>query len=220
MYKVAINGAEVHYLELFRIAVSESDHEKRMRSIHNVRHEVKMEWLKLQISDKETTGMSGSSNVELLRDMAELAMDAPEMIREFTQTVGRYEGANGRGNERKLNVAEHIGKQVLLSIREGTFHGVQSDFGILEQVRHDAKDLGITGARDVDTLREIWKTYRGVVHLGIAMDEFKNAPDWGPDVLINAEMIRRTLSQNCPRSHKSPYVDPKCQIYFPYNPIV
>ncbi len=29
----------------------------------------------------------------------------------------RYEGKNGHGNERKLNVAEQIGKTVLLSIQ-------------------------------------------------------------------------------------------------------
>lgn len=213
-HKVMISGPQLQYLELIRVALSEGDHEQRMRAINNVKHEVRMNLLELLVAKGEANGISALSNAEFSQEMAKAAIEAQEATREFSQTERRYEGVNGRGNERKLNVAEHIGKLVFLSIREGKFHGVHSEIGILEKVRHDAKLYKISGARDDDTLRKIWKTYRGVVHLGIAMEFYEDTPNWRPEVLGVAEEIRCALSQNCPRNHKEPYVDPEDQISF------
>lgn len=87
--------------------------------------------------------------------------------------------------------------------------------GILEQVRVEAKALGIRGGVDKDTVRNIWNCYRGVVHLGMAMDSCEDNPNSGWHVLHLAEDRQNALSGNCPRGTEKPYVDSDCQLSFP-----
>jgi hypothetical protein len=74
----------------------------------------------------------------------------------------------------------------------------------------------VSGARDKDTLRKIWNSYRGVVHLGIAIDYCENHPAQNLHVFHLAELFRKTLSENCPKGTSKPYVDPGEQISFLY----
>jgi integrase len=74
----------------------------------------------------------------------------------------------------------------------------------------------LSGAKDLDVLRAIWKTYRGVVHLGMAMDYCDEQPDSERNVLHVAETYRRGLSLFCPKGTKKPYVPVDDQITFLY----
>ena len=144
--------------------------------------------------------------------MAETAGERHEAAFELSQTFNRYEDRN----ERKLNVAEQIGKLVWLSIQDKKFEGVQTNNGLLKQVQDDARKHDVSGAKDKDTVRKIWNTYRGVVHLGMAIDYCDESPDQNLNVLHVAERFRRDLSQSCPKGTSKPYVDPAEQISFLY----
>lgn len=79
------------------------------------------------------------------------------------------------------------------------------------------KKLGISGARDKDVVRKAWHDYSGVVHLGMALDFYKDKSVPPEDVLFAAERFRRILSQACPKGTKKPYVDVSLQISFSYE---
>ncbi|WP_114286465.1 hypothetical protein [Candidatus Halocynthiibacter alkanivorans] len=214
METVFIDGAVFQYIDLIRVALSEEDNTQRLQAIKNVKHDVVASRLELLLDEGDGDWMSAPKNTEFVAGMAKSAPARHEAIYEFMQTARRYEGENGHGNERKLNIAEHIGKSVWLSIREGKLQGVQVVGGILQQVSDAAREFGISGARDKDALRNIWKRYRGVVHLGMAMDLCGDDPKAGTGVLDLAERIRRDLSENCPRGKSKPYVDASEQICF------
>ena len=156
--------------------------------------------------------MSDPKNAEFVQWIAKTSSERHEASYEFSQTARRYE----ERNERKLNVAEHIGKLVWLSIQDKKFEGVQTDEGILKQVRDVALENKVSGAKDLDVLRKTWKTYRGVVHLGMAMDYCDEQPDPERNVLHVAETYRRGLSLFCPKGTKKPYVPVGDQITFLY----
>ena len=118
------------------------------------------------------------------------------------------------GNERRLNVAEQIGKMILLSVKEGKFSGVHSDRGVLAQLRKQGLASDIRGARDRDSIAGHWKIYAGVVHVGIALDFCEDNPDDELDVLKLAESFRMTLAESCPRNTSQPYVAKSEQISF------
>jgi len=155
---------------------------------------------------------SDPANSESLQWVAMTAGQRTEAAFELSKTSKRYEAKN----ERKLNIAEHIGHLILLSIKDEKFEGVQARGGILEQVRGVARAEKISGARDKDVIREVWNTYRDVVHLDLALDYCEGNPEQGSNVLHLAEEFRRCLSENCPRGTKVPYVDPAAQISFLY----
>lgn len=142
--------------------------------------------------------------------IAETSIDRHEGGHDFAQTGWRYD----ERNERRLNIAEHIGKLVLISILEKKFEGVQTDQGLLKQLSDHAREHNISGAKDLDTLRAIWKMYRGVVHLGMAIDFCEDYPDHTLSVLDLAETTRQKLSHFCPKGTKKPYVDESEQIMF------
>ena len=212
MLTVSINEPELFSIELFRVALGEPEAELREKAIANVKHEVVA--LRLESLSKRlgSSWMSEPQNAEFVQWIARTSSARHEASYEFYQTARRYE----ERYERKLNVAEHIGKLIWLSIQDERFEGVQTNEGILKQVRDQALENGISGAKDLDVLRTIWKTYRGVVHLGMAIDHCDDSPDPKPHVLHVAENYRRALCHFCPKGTKNPYVSKDEQIRFSY----
>ncbi len=212
METVFINDTQIQFIEMFRIALSAPDNLQRLRAISNLKQDVAAQVDELIVDGRSEEWMS--ANAEFFRRSM---LDAPARraaANEFSQTECEFEGSRGQGREKKLNIAEHIGMRVWLSIKEGKFEGLQTEIGILEQVRHFARQEKIFGAQDRDTLRKIWGAYRGVVHLGMAMDLYGDSALPSFDMLTLAEQIRQELSSHSPRSSKKPYVDEGEQISF------
>lgn len=212
MIEVTINEFDLMFIELVRVGLSEETMDLRERAIKNVKHEVVGDRIDKMLQQLGPKWRSDPANSEFLQWVAMTAGQRTEAALELSETGKRYEAKN----ERKLNIAEHIGHLILLSIKNEKFEGVQARGGILEQVRDVAKAEKISGARDKDVIREVWNTYRGVVHLGMALDCCEGKLEQGLNVLHLAEEFRRSLSKNCPRGTKVPYVDPEAQISFLY----
>lgn len=210
---VFINEPELFYIELFRVALSETTDQQRQKAIMNAKHEVIAKRLELLIEEGGGNWIKDPVNAKLVQWITKTSPKRQEAAIEFAETGRRYEDKS----ERKLNVAEHIGRLIWHSIQDGNFEGVQTDTGILQQVRDEAKEYSISGARDKDTLRGIWNTYRGVAHLGMAIDYCDNNPSQRLNVLHLAELFRRALSENCPKGRSKPYVDPREQFSFVYS---
>jgi hypothetical protein len=79
------------------------------------------------------------------------------------------------------------------------------------------RELRISGARDKDTVRKSWRAYRGIVHLGMAMDYGEEQTLPPGEVLLLAEQIRRTFSQTCPKGTSRPYIPQSEQISFRFE---
>ena len=216
MSRVFISAVEVLYLELFRVALSEPTKEERLRAIQAVNLDIQSEYWTIYQKKRPLGKPWGPDDLGKLITVAETAPARLEAARDYELLWQRYEGANGLGNERKLNIAEHGGKLVLTAITDALFTGMQTKTGVLAQLRDQASEDGVRGAVDKDAVRKIWSTYRGVVHLGIAIDFAKDNPNLPVDVLSYAEQFRKTLSQTCPKGTKKPYVDPAEQISFKY----
>lgn len=213
MIIVSINEPELEFLELFRIALSEETMDRRRAAVQNVKHDIIAQRLDRLSLGGRTEWMSATENAELVRWIASTAYQRHEAILEFAQTSRAFEDKM----ERKLNIAEQIGFFVFLSIRDEKFEGLHTVDGILEQVRAQANRDRVSGARDIDTLRKIWKMYRGIVHLGMAHSYTEDYPTQDLDVIHLAEEFRKSLSENCPKSTSKPYVDPDEQISFVYK---
>lgn len=212
MQTVFINQRELCSIELIRTGLSEDTLSLRKRAITLVKHDIIGTQIAL-LDEKCGPGWpSEAENAELVRWIAKTTAERQEAVHAFSEISQRYE----KTTERKLNVAEHIGKLILHSIQDGKFQGVHTPGGILEQVRDVATKEKIRGAIDKDVVRKLWKSYRGVVHLGIAIDYCEDNPDLQVDLLAMAERIRRTLSQSYPKGTKKPYVDQSRQISFLY----
>ena len=212
MLSVAINEPELRSIEYIRIALSEPTPELRAKAIANAKYEVVAFRLEA-LSDKlGPEWMSDPENSEFVQWIAKSSSERHEASYEFLQTSRQYE----ERNERKLNVAEHIGKLIWLSIQDNRFEGVQTPEGILKQVSDQAQEYKVSGARDLDTLRGIWNAYLGVVHLGMAIDYCEDNPDHDQNVLFLAENYRLGLSRFCPKGTKKPYVSEREQIMFYY----
>lgn len=212
MLTVSINEPELLSIDLLRIALSETTAELREKVMANAKHEVVALRLESLSHSLGTNWMSDPKHAEFVQWIAKTSSERHEASYEFSQTARRFEDRT----ERKLNVAEQIGKLIWPSIQDGKFEGVQTDEGILKQVRDVALENEVSGAKDLDVLRAIWKTYRGVVHLGMAMDYCDEQPDPELNVLHVAETYRRDLSLFCPRGTKKPYVRGDDQIMFLY----
>lgn len=212
MLRVAINEPELRSIEYIRIALSEPAPKLREKAITNAK--LGLMALRLgALTDKfGTDWMSAPHNAEFIQWIAKSSSERDEANYDFLQTARRYE----ERNERKLNVAEHIGKLIWHSIQDKRFEGVQTPEGILKQVSDQALKCQISGARDLDTLRKIWNAYRGVVHLGMAIDYCDDYPGHKENVLFLAENFRLGLSRFCPKGTKKPYVSEDEQIIFYY----
>lgn len=214
---VAIDEAELFQLLLFRVALSEPGHESRMRAIRAVRHDVTdnlLQSLFSSLSYKEAGSRKDGPKDDLfLRWVAESGPVRHEAAVHFMEVARRYD----EKNERKLNVAEKIGRKIIESMFDGEFRGLHVAGGILEQVRLQGKEERVQGARDKDVLRETWKAYRGVVHFGMAIDCFDQDAGTGWKILSLAEDFRRNLSSCCPRTTKKPYIPASEQIKFIYS---
>ncbi len=213
MLTVSINQAEMLSIEYVRIALSEPTADLRERAIANAKQDVMAITIETLNGRVGTDWMSDPQHAELAKWIATSSSERHQASYEYSQTIRRYED----GNERKLNVAEHIGKLIWHSIQDDKFKGLQTPGGILEQVRDEAKKYKIGGARDKDTLRGIWNTYRGVVHLSMALDYLEEHPNHGRNVLDLAENYRRGLSLFCPKGTKRPYVAESEQTKFVYE---
>ncbi|WP_323786508.1 hypothetical protein [Thalassovita sp.] len=213
MHRVSINEQELFFLELFRIALSAETLEDRLTAIRSVKHEVIAARLKSLSEGRSSGWQEDPANRELVEWVAKTAGEREDGIYEFSRVSRRYEDRT----ERRLNVAEHVGKMIGLSIEDGKFEGVQTDSGILYQLTEVSKEHNIRGAKDKDTVRKSWGCYRGVVHLGMAMDFCEDLSASPAEVLLMAEHFRRRLSQMCPKGTSTPYVSPEEQISFVYE---
>ncbi len=211
MIKIPLNEPEVLCLELFQVALSENTHDARMRAIGVMRHEVVSLGLDSFPIGRQRAGQA-QNNPEFVQWVAETSAERYGAAHEYSEISQRHQ----KKNQRKLNVAEHIGKLVWDSIQKQRYQGLHVAGGLLEQVRDEAKALAVDGARDKDTLRKIWNCYRGVVHLGMAMDYCEDNPDSDLNVLHLAERFRKGLSESSPKGTTKPYVDLAEQISFVY----
>ncbi len=213
MHEIAINELELNNIDLIRIALSEKTDEARQRAIWCVKHEVLAKSIEA-INEQAGAGWTERPENKSLMDwVVATTGDRQTAAMEFTETVLRY----AKQQERKLNIAEEIGFHIFLSIQEGRNSGVQTRDGILERVRHSAKEANIAGAKDRDTLRTAWNDYRGVFHLGLAMNFCEENPEKCLNVLHVAEELRELLSTSCPRGTQKPYVDAELQTSFVYK---
>jgi hypothetical protein len=213
---VTIDQVELQCIELFRVALSEKTHDLRRRAIKNVKHEVVAENLSIMSERAEYDWMSSPRNAEMVTWIAKTSMGRHEAAHELAKTLQRFE----EGQDTALIVAEQIGKMIWLSVHDGKFEGVYTDYGILFQVSEQARSLGFRGGKSLETLRKVWRTYSGVVHLGMALDFCEdNPPAETEHVLDLAERYRRILSENCPRGTDKAYVDPEEQISFSYKSV-
>ena len=215
MDRVFINEQEFHFLELFRIALSEETHEDRLAAIRYVKHEVAEARLQGFVEREGPDWTKAPANRELVEWVAMTSSERAEAVYEFARVSRRYEDRN----ERRLNIAEQAGMLIYLSIHDGKFEGVHTWSGILYQVTEAGKAQKVSGARDKDTVRKTWSMYRGVVHLGMAMDICEGLSARPEQVLHLAEQIRRLLSETCPKGTSVPYVLPEEQISFVYEPM-
>ena len=211
MNEIHLNEPELLSLELFRVALSEPSPKARLRAVEVMRQEVISMGLENFPILKKGAGQK-KNHPNFVQWVAETAADRCDAARDYVGIFQRYQ----KINEKKLNVAEYIGKHVWQTIQEQKFQGVQVAGGILEQVRDVARELDVSGARDENTVRNIWKRYRGVVHLGMAMDYWEDHPSSEMHILHVAEKIRQGLSESCPKGTSKPYVDPSDQISFLY----
>ncbi|WP_321831364.1 hypothetical protein [Thalassovita sp.] len=203
--QVRLNEPQCAALGLFRMALSEATAADRLSAIEVMRHEVVSMGL-------DSFPITEASSPQFVRWAATTAPPRYEAAHAFHEIAQRYESKN----ERHLNIAEFIGKKVWDSIQARRFQGLQVAGGLLEQTSDYARDMGVRGAKDLDVLRKIWKRYRGVVHLGMAMDYVEEHPEMRAHVLQLAERIRLGLSTNCPKGTNASYVDPQEQISFLY----
>lgn len=212
MLRITINEPELNYIELIRLALSEETKEQRERAIKNVKHEAVAARLDLLAEEGGSSWATDPDNASFVQWTIRTSAERREAAYEFSETSRRYDEKNWR----RLNIAEHIGKLIVLSILEKKFEGVQTEIGILQQVRNDAKSHAVSGARDIDTLRRVWAHYKGVVHLGMALDFCEEHPMPQANLLHLAEQYRQELSHNCPKGTSKPYVSSEEQISFVY----
>lgn len=212
-HKVAVNEIELLYIGLFRVALSVPTHEERLAAIRCVRHEVIASRLHEINKKPGPDWVHDENNRELVAWVAATAGEREDAIYQFSRVCQAYDDRY----ERRLNVAEQVGKMICLSIHDGKFEGVQTPGGILHQVSKQGREHGITGARDKDVVRKAWRDYRGVVHLGMALDYCEESSTPPEDVFLVAESYRRMLSLTCPKGAKKPYVEAERQVSFSYE---
>lgn len=210
---MAVNEIELMFIALFRIALSAPTHEDRLAAIRYVRHEVLASRLEEINKKSGLEWVHDQTNSELIKWVAATAGERDDAIYEF----GRVSRAYDQKNERRLNIAEQVGKMICLSIFDGKYEGVQTRHGILHQVTAQGKEYDIPGARDKDTVRKVWRDYRNVVHFGMALDRCEEISAPLEHVFFVAERYRKMLSGSYPKGTKKPYVEARSQISFSYE---
>ena len=210
--EVQITGPELICIEMIRVALSEESMVDRTRAIENVKYDVQASLIEMLFGLVRHVDIEDPRYIDSLAHVARTSRRRHDAAYELAQTSQKYEAKN----ERKLNVAEQIGKLVCLSILDGKFAGLHTEVGILQQVQNDARRYDISGAKDKDVLRKIWSTYRGVVHLGMAMDYCEDNSLDNINVLQLAEDYRRVLSEHSPKGTSKPYVSVGEQKKFRY----
>ena len=213
MHRVFINEEEAFFLESFRVALSAETMEERLKAIRCVKHDV----IGVRLSNLSDGWSSGwekdPENRELVEWAAQTAGERSDAIYEFSQVARRYDDKT----ELRLNIAEQVGEMIWLSIIDGEFKGVQTKDGILYQVTQIARKNAVTGAKDHDKVRERWGQYRGVVHLGMAMNICEERAASPADALLMAEHFHFCLLRECPKGQTKPYVPLEEQISFVYG---
>lgn len=219
MISVPLNERELHAIDMVRMALSEETNDERLESIRVVKLDVASMRLE-ELNDTQYRGWQGDSrNTELIRWVTDTSSERHEAAIELAVLDQRFQ----RSNQRALNVAEEVGFFVRLSIRDGRYQGVQTKGGLIEQVTEIGRGANVRGAKDHDTVRKAWMRYRGVVHLGLALNEFeerfkRSIPKENlHELLFLAEEIRVMLSETCPKGWKDPYVPQEEQISFVYK---
>uniref|UniRef100_UPI00248FA41A hypothetical protein n=1 Tax=Litoreibacter halocynthiae TaxID=1242689 RepID=UPI00248FA41A len=204
MITIPIDQSELLSIELIRMALSEESQDARVKAVKAVKHDIVATRVALLTDRYGPDWTHEPENADLVRWIADSAAERHEAVHEFSEVKTRYEAKH----EKKLNVAEHTGKLIWHSIQDGKFEGVQTPNGILQQVQDAGREENIRGAKDKDVIRKNWSTYRGVAHIGMAIDFCESNPSRKNDILKIAEQVRRSLSQNCPKGTSKPYVDP------------
>ncbi len=215
MLTIHMSEPDILAIEFFRVAISEESLSARRKALLCLQQQLEI-W-KISGLRQSAVWVSGLLNPteEFSRWMVDTNDHRSESAYEFGETCSRYE----KKFERKLNIAEQVGDLVWRSIGDGTFKGLHTPRGILQVVQAEARASNIRGGKDKDVLRKLWKTYRGVVHLGIAMDFCESYEIEGPVVLEVAEEIRWQLLNNGPKGAGKPYVDEAEQISFVFKSI-
>ncbi len=213
MLTVYIDELDLTSLEYYRAALSEVTFDGRKKAISDFSKQMELWQLKGLTNSVLWRSQVLSTSPEFLRQMASETPVGSEGAVAFSQCVSRFNSGQGR----KLRIAEQIGLEIWKSIEAGKFRGLHSKTGILDTVSHKARKLGFPGARDLNVLRKIWMTYRGVVHLGVARTFCKEKGLDNTSLLEVAEGIRRLLSTQCPKGTKTSYVDEDDQISFVYK---
>ena len=209
MYQVRLREWDLTHIEMIRIALSEETDQARLEAIQNVRQEVDAQSIKI-FRDDEVFWPAIKRHPKTIEWIADTSPDRHDAGSAIAELFERYE----KRNERHLNIAERIGKAVFSTIEDNEFRGLQTESGILKMVSDEARDLKLHGARDKDVVRKIWTTYRGVVHLGMALDDLYDNPDQDFQLLQKAEFYREHLATNRPRNATEPYVSPEVQFQF------
>lgn len=211
MIEIPINQPELLSIDLMRIALSEPSDGERQEAIKSIKLDIEASHLKALSTKFGALWTQDPKNAALVQWVAATTHERHEAAVQLSQIGERYDAKN----ERKLNIAEHIGMLIWLSIQDGRFEGLHTRGGILEQVSDDAREFKVTGAKDKDTLRKIWNSYRGVVHLGMAINHCEDNPS--QNILHLAERFRRSLCENFPKGTSKPYVNQSIQFSFPYK---
>lgn len=152
MIAIPINERELHAIVLLHIALSEENSELRDAAIRCFRHEIIATTIALLLKECGPDWPAEPENTDLVKWIAATTAERQE-AGHAVEAIRMRCRAN---NQRKLHVAELIGKSVIESISSGRFAGVQSPKGILAQVADKAKEASFSGAGDKDTLRKVW----------------------------------------------------------------
>ena len=114
MIEVTIYEPELLCIEMLRVALSEETPDARLRAIENVKYDVRTSAVESLFSGKRQVN-DDPRYIASLHQIAKTSGRSYEAAYELAQTTQRFETKN----ERKLNIAEHIGNVVLLSIYTG-----------------------------------------------------------------------------------------------------
>ena len=205
-----ISTAKISHLGILRVTLSEPTPASRLRAIQNAPHEAQANLIGIFVRDERRWDLGLFINLVIHDWIAETAEKRHEAIWELGQTFQRFE----ERNERKLNIAEELDFHIIDTIRTGKLEEVQTKTGILARVQDQARREGVRSGKDKDTVRKLWNSYRGIVHLGMALDHCENHVGQQLSVLTVAEDFRKQLSESCPKRTSEPYVDSSEQIKF------
>ncbi|MBT0958207.1 hypothetical protein IV417_12485 [Alphaproteobacteria bacterium KMM 3653] len=214
MIKVEISEAGFQVIGELRIALSAETVEDRLKAMEHVQH-------RFIRSLVENAHSKFGAEWEKIPSMSALAAKVSKSYVQsastediFSDVFHQYEKKNHRG----LMVAEQVGQMVFFSIVDRKLEGLHRDGKIIDQVCQQGRARDVPGAKDKDTVRKSWMKYKGVVHLGMALNDAEELKiTRAKDVLGMAEEMRLMLCSNCPKGTSEPYVNQDDQISFVYK---